>query len=56
MEQKEAEETGKLSAEQIANWRKALMITFGPWALIMPDEQIQALHDRLQAQLDKKGD
>lgn len=39
----------KLTPEQIANWRKVLSITLGPYALIMSPEQIQAHRDRMQA-------
>lgn len=44
---------GKLSPEQIQNWRRVLCGMLGPYALIAPDEQIQALRDRFQQQIDK---
>lgn len=37
-----------LSKEQIENWRKVLCHQLGPYALIMPEEQIQAIRDRMQ--------
>lgn len=46
--------TKKLTSEQIENWRKALVITFGPYAMIMSDEQIQNYHDRMQASIDEE--
>ena len=41
-----------LTPEQIKNWRKVLSTTIGPYALIMPDSEIQALRDRHQEGLD----
>jgi hypothetical protein len=38
----------KLTPEQIANWRTAMVGTFGSYALIMPEEQIQRLRDKMQ--------
>lgn len=38
----------KLTEEQIGHWRKALIHTLGPYALLMPDEQIQLLFERMQ--------
>ena len=39
---------GKLSAEQIVNWRKVLCQMIGPYALIMPSEEIQRFRDKMQ--------
>jgi len=36
-----------LTKEQIENWRKMLVGQIGPWALMMPDEEVQALKDRM---------
>jgi hypothetical protein len=44
-----------LTDEQIENWRKALCISIGPYALIMPKEEVQKLHDVLQRRLDKEN-
>lgn len=42
-----------LTPEQIANWRKVLVGMIGPAALILPDEQIQAMRDRFQENIDR---
>lgn len=39
----------KLTPEQIESWRKALTWTVGPWALIMPESEIEKVADRYQA-------
>lgn len=39
----------KLTPEQIKNWRRALCLTLGPYAVIMPSEEIQAIRDKMQA-------
>jgi len=36
---------GKLSPEQIENWRKILCMSIGLYALIAPDNEIQILRD-----------
>lgn len=41
----------ELSEEQIKNWRRVLIGMFGPYALLMPKEQIQLFRDRLQGGL-----
>ena len=41
-----------LTDEQIENWRKCLRLTLGAYALIMPIEEIQQLHDKMQAKID----
>ncbi len=38
----------KLTAEQIENWRVVLTSLFGPYALLMPDTEVQEFHDSLQ--------
>lgn len=43
-----------LSPEQIQNWRKALVLILGPYALIMPDELVQKFRDKMQKELDDK--
>jgi hypothetical protein len=47
-EEIEANKDGKLSPEQIQHWRKALCLQLGPYALFMPDEDIQKLRDKMQ--------
>jgi len=44
----------KLTDEQIKNWRKVLIATVGPYALIMPKEDVQKLHDKMQNEIDQK--
>jgi hypothetical protein len=41
-----------MNADQIKNWRRVLTYQLGAYALIMPEEQIIYLRDRLQGQLD----
>jgi hypothetical protein len=41
---------GKLTPEQIENWRNVLLGMIGPYALIMPAEQVQAMRDKFQEQ------
>ena len=36
---------------QIESWRSVLVGTFGSYALLMPREQVCALRDRIQAQI-----
>lgn len=40
---------GKLTDEQVANWRKVMCSVLGPWALIMPREDVERLRDKMQA-------
>lgn len=40
---------GKLTPEQIANWRRVLVGMIGLYALIASDEEIQAFRDKMQA-------
>jgi len=37
-----------LTDEQIDNWRKVLSMSLGPYALIMPKEEVQAIRDKMQ--------
>ena len=46
----------KLSSEQIKNWRKVLVLTLGPYALIMPDEEVQRFRDKMQDESDQEED
>ena len=46
---KDAEDAAKkLSPEQIKNWREILFHMVGPYALVMPEETVQAFKDRFQ--------
>lgn len=40
-----------MTDEQIKNWRNALYMTLGPYALIMPREEIEKLRGMMQGQL-----
>jgi hypothetical protein len=39
----------KLTPEQIKNWRNALLGMIGPYALLMPDEEVQQMRDNMQS-------
>jgi hypothetical protein len=41
-----------LTPEQIKHWRDMLVGMFGPWAFIMPEEDIQRMREHLQSDLD----
>jgi len=43
----------KLTSEQIENWRKVLVGVFGPYAMVMSNEQIQDYRDRMQGAVDE---
>lgn len=43
--------SGRLNAEQIKNWRNVLLGMIGPWALMMPDEDVQMMRDEMQRRL-----
>lgn len=46
----------KLNEYQIEHWRKVLLLMgFGPYALIMPAEDIQWFRDNLQRHLDREA-
>lgn len=44
-----------LTPKQIDAWRRILCGMVGPYALMAPAEQIQAIHDNLQRHLDSKN-
>jgi len=44
---------GKLSPEQIKNWRRVMFGMFGAYALIMPDVEVQRFRDKMQNDVDK---
>jgi hypothetical protein len=44
----------KLTAEQIKNWRNTLTLMLGPYASIMPEEDIQRLRDKMQRDLENQ--
>lgn len=48
----EPPQRGLLTPEQIKNWRTALIGVLGPYALIMPDADIQRYRDRMQEHAD----
>ena len=45
----------KLKPEQIESWRQVLCVTLGPYALIMPDAEVQEIRDKMQKYVDVKG-
>lgn len=45
----------KLTPEQIKNWRNVLFGMIGSYALIMPEEDIEAFRARMQHEADKDG-
>ena len=44
----------QLTAKQIENWRTVLVMTLGPYALLMPDEQVQAMRNKFQVHMDEQ--
>ena len=42
----------KITDEQVANWRKVLVVMLGPYALIAPRERIEQLAEAMQRKLD----
>lgn len=40
-----------LTPEQIENWRVALQAFLGPYALIMPEDQIEQMKERFQSKV-----
>ena len=46
----------KLTSEQIENWRLAMLPVIGPYALVMSEEDIQSMRDKLQKRLDVEAD
>jgi len=47
-------ENKPLTPEQIKNWRNVLLGMIGPYALLMPDAEVQAMRDKLQSELAKR--
>ena len=45
-----------LTPEQIKNWRTILCGMIGPYAFMMPDEEVQRLRDKMQSSLDSLPD
>ena len=41
-------DNGKLTPQQIENWRNVMLGTIGPAALFLSDDEIQAYRDRMQ--------
>ncbi len=39
----------QLTPAQVKNWRLILFAQIGPWAMIMPESEIQTIRDRIQA-------
>jgi len=50
---KELKPDAALTDEQIENWRRVLLVTLGPFALLMKREEIQAYKERMQTNVDK---
>jgi hypothetical protein len=46
----------RLTKEQLKNWRRTLVMTIGPYALIMPDEEVHKIRDRMQEDLNRRKD
>jgi len=42
-----------MTTEQIKNFRNVLCITLGPYALIMPDEDVIKIRDKMQERINK---
>ena len=42
-------DSDKLTPEQIKNWRSVLLGMLGPYALLMPDEDVQKMRDNMQS-------
>ena len=42
-----------MTDEQIENWRKVLSMILGPYALMMPKEDVQKMRDKMQEHVDK---
>jgi len=43
----------KLTPKQVGNWRKTLSGQLGPYAFIMPVEQIEKFRKRMQGQVNQ---
>ena len=46
----------ELTPEQVANWRNVLVPMLGPYALLMPPAEINAVRDRMQERVNKLDD
>jgi hypothetical protein len=44
----------ELTPQQIENWRKVLVGLIGPYALIMPEKDIQATANSMQERIDSE--
>lgn len=44
----------KLTPEQVENWRKVLSLYLGPYAFLIPVEDLEKHRTKLQSMLDKK--
>ena len=42
-----------LNADQIQNWRRFLLTLIGPWAMLMPDADVQRFRDIFQVNISK---
>lgn len=42
-----------MTSKQIENFRKVLFMSVGPYALIMPEAEVIAIRDKMQADLDE---
>ena len=42
-----------MTPEQIKNWRSILGAQIGPYAFIMPDEEVEAIRDKMQSDIDR---
>lgn len=49
-------EPKQLTSEQIKNWRNVLCGMIGPWALMMPDKEVQQLRDKMQSNIEALPD
>ena len=43
----------KLTETQLENWRKILSIQFGPYAYLMPEEEVQTLKEKMQEKMNE---
>lgn len=48
--------SGTLTPEQIKNWRNVLLGMIGPYAMLMPDADVQMMRDRMQANFSSPND
>jgi hypothetical protein len=49
-------DSDKLTPEQIKNWRNVLLGMLGPYALLMPDEDVQKMRDNMQSHFSEPND